>query len=365
MSYRASSVKQWLSSCESPFVVLLGSQTTKVQLSKEGSGLGLFAARPIAAFSVLLSDAPLILMQPGDDLPELYQKFNGLSRGDQERYLDLSYHDNPSRDALLKDKLLQRGFGKEKLHEMAQVAGIMQNNAFNVDLGDGRGSRYRALFPNVARINHSCSPNAHVCFYPEGKLSGRMVVHALRPLAMGEEIQISYFSILLASTQRQAKAQKWGFTCRCPGCDASSDDFQGSESQRRMCSDFSSRQAAVMQRNLTTMKELNEVINMGQAAVQRAKETSELLPTLPDLYDGLGMLQAKVLLVQKRETERSRVLSLLEQALIWEANITGESSPSTSKRLLKLGQFAQKQGPLVLPAIKKDDNGIYVVEWPS
>ncbi|KAK4635485.1 Histone-lysine N-methyltransferase ATXR2 [Fulvia fulva] len=364
MSCQAVTVKRWLSDRASPSSVLLGTPSTKVQVSKTGSGLGLFATRHIEAFSVLLSDAPLILMEPEDDLPELYQKFTRLGRGDQEKYLNLSYHENPSRDALLKDKLLQRGFGKEGLQEMAQVAGIMQNNAFNVDLGDGRGSCHRALFPHVARLNHSCIPNAHVCFYPE-QSPGRMVVHTLRPLEADEEIRISYFSILLPYAERQAKAQKWGFTCRCSGCDERAGGFEGSESQRRMCRDFATRQGEMMKRAVVTMMELNDVAGMGRAAVYQAKREDGLVPTLPDLFDGLAMLQAKVLLVQKRETERDSVLSLLEEAVEWEARITGTRSQATSKRLRRLAQFAQKQGPLMIPAIELDASGSYRVKWPQ
>ncbi|EME49735.1 hypothetical protein DOTSEDRAFT_68494 [Dothistroma septosporum NZE10] len=362
MSCQGVAVKQWLTDCASPSSVLLGSPLTTVQLSKEGSGLGLFAARSIQAFSVLLLDGPLVLMSPGEDLPELYQKFSSLSQSEQEKYLDLSYHENPARDALLKDKLLQRGVGKEELHEMAQVAGIMQNNAFNVDLGDGQGSCYRALFPNVARINHSCSPNAHVCFYPKGS-SGRMMVHALKTLDAGEEIRISYFSILQAFAERQAKAQKWGFSCRCSGCDERSDEFEARESQRRMCRDFATLQASTMQRTSTRMKELNDATSMGQAVVDQAKGRPELTPALPDLYDGLAMLHAKVLLVQKRETERQTVVSLLEEALIYEARITGTGSRATTTRLRKLAQFAQKQGPPILPTVETDVSGSYVVTW--
>ena len=209
---RSFAAREWLSGRPVASTLLLGTPAVEVRSAGENRGLGLFATRDIEPFTQILSDAPLILMKPTDDLPELYQQFTNLSKDDRDKYLALSYHADPNRDAMLKDKLLQRGFGKEALQEMTDVAGIMQTNAFNVDLNDGRGSRHRALFPNIARINHSCAPNAHVCFHPpsESRPQGRMVVHSLRHLQPGEEILISYFSILLPRAERQTRTQKIG-----------------------------------------------------------------------------------------------------------------------------------------------------------
>lgn len=112
--------------------VILGQPCVEARPSGESRGLGLFSTRDIPAFTKILSDPPLILMKPTDDLPQLYEQFQRLSKESQDVYLSLSYNPNdPTRDAMIKDKLLKRGF-KEGLTEMANVASIMQTNAFNV-----------------------------------------------------------------------------------------------------------------------------------------------------------------------------------------------------------------------------------------
>lgn len=112
--------------------MILGTPCVEAHASGEGRGLGLFSTRAIPAFTKILSDPPLILMKPTDDLPQLYEQFQGLPKKSRETYLSLSHdkHDH-NRQTMLKDKLLKRGFS-EGLEEMANVASIMQTNAFNV-----------------------------------------------------------------------------------------------------------------------------------------------------------------------------------------------------------------------------------------
>lgn len=363
----AFAANQWLSGRPSASTILLGPPAVKARSAGEGRGLGLFAVRDIPAFSQILSDTPLILMKPGEDLPQLYQQFNELLDDDQRLYMSLSSHHNPARDALLKDKLLQRGFGKDELEQMAKVAGIMQTNAFNVDVQDGQGSCHRALFPNVARINHSCAPNAHVCFYPSSDYSsrGRMVIHTLRDIQTAEEVVISYFNILLPRSERQQKTQKWGFACACQVCDKDFPHHQRFETLRKAFRDFTTKQASLMQSNATTMKSINSSLDKGRSLITEAKDCSELLPAIPDLYDGLGMLQAKALMLQKRETQRQDVLLDLERSLIWEARITGKDSPATQRRLRKLVQFAATNDSSETPRIGTNEKGEFVLLWPS
>lgn len=323
----------------------------------------MFATRDIKPFTQILSDAPLILMKPTDDLPELYQQFTNLPKDDRDKYLALSYHADPNRDAMLKDKLLQRGFGKEGLQEMADVAGIMQTNAFNVDLNDGRGSRHRALFPNIARINHSCAPNAHVCFYPpnENRPQGRMVVHSLRHLQPGEEILVSYFSILLPRSERQTRTQKWGFKCFCPVCTGEED----AEILRKDIQAFNNEQIRLANRARATMKDIKSSIETGEALLEQISAIPELYPALPDLLEGLGMLEAKALFIQKREARRDNILAFLEQSAIWEARITGVESAATIRRLSKAAQFAGREDGERSGQISADESGRLEVQWTT
>ncbi|GFH18570.1 SET domain-containing protein [Haematococcus lacustris] len=69
--------------------------------------------------------------------------------------------------------------------------------------------------------NHSCAPSAAT----EGLASGATALLALKDLAPGEEVTLSYIGELeaeggrpLGLKERQAMLRDWGFVCRCSRC---------------------------------------------------------------------------------------------------------------------------------------------------
>ncbi|KJX99982.1 SET domain-containing protein [Zymoseptoria brevis] len=359
---------QWLSARPHASSLLLGTPLTEVKSSGPNRGQGLFAARPIPAFTQILTDTPLVLMTPTDDLPQLYAQFQAFSKLQREVYLALSYTSDTHRAAMMQDKLLQRGFSPDELSEMITVASIMQTNAFNVDLADGLGSTYRAMFAKVARINHACAPNAHVCYYPPDSEyeRGKMVVHSLRSLEKGEEVLISYFNFLMPRDDRALRTQKWGFACACPVCDETAPGHRRAEQLRKEFNDFKMEQAKLVTNSSTSAKEtskLERCIARGKSLTETTADFPDLIPALPDVYDGLALLQAKVLLSQNRSFERKEVLVLLERAAVWDAKITGPTSPATAKRLHKLAQFVVKGDQRGKPAMTIGREGGCEVMW--
>lgn len=430
----------WLSARPDPISLLRGpSSHVQTRSSGEGRGLGLFTTRSIPAYSEILREAPLILLEPTDDLPQLYEQFISLRKPGsdealQRRYLALSHQEVPQRDQRLREKLTERGFDAATVEEMVLVASIMQTNAFNVDVGNGMGCNHRALFPQIARINHSCVPNAHVCFYPSStstitaagkntsslhhrrrRHEGRMVVHALRNLHEGEEVQIAYFSILLSRPERQTKAQKWGFTCRCPACEplptrhdnATDDDDDDGKSMRHheqvrtAVVDFTTKKTALLMQlqqqqqtknhrtssSSSAVKQITNLITLGHNTISQVLDdddddddnhTGGFHPTLPDLYSNLSDLQARALLLLRsrerksrphqqhnEEVEKEDVVSSLQLAAIWEAKLTGRESPATKKRLLQLEKCAARQDTTTRsPRIVAGTGiGAYAIEW--
>ena len=356
---------KWLSTRPDPIALLLGSPALEARSSGEGRGLGLFTTRNIPAYSEILREAPTVLLEPTDDLPQLYEQFIALrnpgSDALQQRYLSLTHHEVPERDTRLRDKLRERGFDEASVEEMVKVASIMQTNAFNVDLGNGKGRNHRALFAQIARINHSCAPNAHVCFYPDAP--ARMVVHALRDLEPGEEVLIAYFSVLLSRSERQTKAQKWGFTCGCSACEPR--DGSVHEQLRKAVLDFTTKQTALMQSGRPTLKQITDLIATGRGTMDKVINEGGLRPAIPDLYESLGMLRAKALLLQRRENQREGVVEFLELAAIWEAKLTGIGSPATKKRLHKLEQFATQKKTIGSPRMVVTPTGEYAIGWDA
>ena len=108
--------------------------------------------------------------------------------------------------------------------------GIIKTNSFTVtkrrqsdNKGDGeKGTEsVLALFPSIARINHSCRPNCH--HYNSGK-TGEFVVRAVEEVSEGEELTISYMSPLQRAdfhdrkSRRKILQEEFGFLCQCELC---------------------------------------------------------------------------------------------------------------------------------------------------
>ncbi|KAF8122536.1 hypothetical protein EV363DRAFT_1436578 [Boletus edulis] len=76
--------------------------------------------------------------------------------------------------------------------------------------------------PLAALANHSCLPNAIVVFPRGGKTRMKepvMDVIALRDIAAGEEVLITYIDTTLPKAQRrQVLTETYNFTCQCPLC---------------------------------------------------------------------------------------------------------------------------------------------------
>jgi hypothetical protein len=91
--------------------------------------------------------------------------------------------------------------------------GTFAANSFQIN-ADSAG-----IFLQCSRFNHSCSPNARYSWNPEIK---RLRIYALRDIARGDEILVSYLSSrnVYGSTRakRQARLQLRGFTCNCVVC---------------------------------------------------------------------------------------------------------------------------------------------------
>ena len=94
---------------------------------------------------------------------------------------------------------------------------VLTLNAF----GGGDEKRRTHLFEVGSRVNHSCDPN---CCRTVGA-DGRLIIRAVRPIARGEEIKISYLvpqALLSPAAERNRRLRQYGFACtcsRCSGCD--------------------------------------------------------------------------------------------------------------------------------------------------
>ena len=71
------------------------------------------------------------------------------------------------------------------------------------------------LFPLVAALNHSCSPNCTVTYLA----TNQIVVLTTREIAQGEELTISYVDENSpGEARREELLQRYGFQCSCEVC---------------------------------------------------------------------------------------------------------------------------------------------------
>ncbi|KAF2636459.1 SET domain-containing protein [Massarina eburnea CBS 473.64] len=171
-----------------------------------GKGLGVFSRADLTPGTIILREPAILSITPpaiskgtGYPMPMISslvrEAYEQLSEAAQHAVLNLHFHVFPGE--------LENGHGWEE-----PLGYIFRTNAYNT--GEGI-----ALFPKIARINHSCRPNAG--YYWDGN-TGQRVVYASRHIAAGDEVFDSYIPLLLPRHRRHERLERYGFTCSCPTC---------------------------------------------------------------------------------------------------------------------------------------------------
>lgn len=255
-------------------------------------GLGLFATHTIPRGTRILAEKPLIALRLGQRSTDVLGYAKGLDVESRKRLLGLSWHPGNGIKRLGRwgealgwavrnratdgetaqatgnetEKVSATVFGRwsetvRGLGEAVQILSIFRSNSFNLassatlpsdvqpstppastasDASDlkafppSRPTIELALFPAIARINHSCNPNAQANYHP---LHRTFNVHATRDIPAGEEVSINYLPEHgQLRAQRVAKLEDgYGFTCNCPACNLDTKaGRQGEQSRKEM-----------------------------------------------------------------------------------------------------------------------------------
>ncbi|KAF2692153.1 SET domain-containing protein [Lentithecium fluviatile CBS 122367] len=235
-----------------------------VELSP-GLGLGAFATHDLATGSIILREAPVIrisrpshLKGSGYPIAEVTrvvrEEYTKLPPAAQDEVLSLTYHAKPGEVASLNNDPL---------------GVIFRTNAYNT--GDGFG-----LFPKIARINHSCRPNAG--YYWSEALQKR-IIYATREIAEGEEITVSYIPLTLPQSERQHRLNRYGFTCTCSACTLPPPSLALSDTRRR---DIGTALSAFS-------TQLNLTISSSPSALRKARKNAKSSLELAKLVEGEGL----------------------------------------------------------------------------
>jgi hypothetical protein len=143
-----------------------------------GKGMGLVATEPLQLGDHIMSVTASLMLDyevfeaiPVDELRRLQARaVDVLPPDHRERFLQLSTH-----------------AGAES--HIEKVDRILATNAFDVEIDDETGSSFYVVFNEISRHNHDCRPNADYHWDPETLTQH---IHAVRPIAAGEEITLSY-----------------------------------------------------------------------------------------------------------------------------------------------------------------------------
>ncbi|KAH7092354.1 hypothetical protein FB567DRAFT_588641 [Paraphoma chrysanthemicola] len=198
-------------------------------------GYGCFALKPIKRGIRILAEGPLLVVPIADYLHSDIQKaFDELSPEQQQLYFTL--HSNHGQDpknwpgqihesvpAHERQRILEQH--NARVGKEPSLISIFQTNCMEMNKG-------AAIFPNAARFNHSCNPNA--CF-TWNEAIGKETIHIMNDVDAGDEITLSYCDMMHEKTLRAYELKHYGFVCDCRACagDASADGSFAAESAER------------------------------------------------------------------------------------------------------------------------------------
>ena len=158
-----------------------------------GKGKGLAASRDIPKGTLIINEPPLFttetLKNPATFEKDLGAIVRALPKEGQRAFLSL-HNNNP---------------GSEPL------SNIVRSNGYPL----GPNSEVGGVFPLVARLNHSCRPNAQHAW---NEKFHQELVHVVRDVREGEELTLSYHMGGPSTKRREALKAYFGFDCACELC---------------------------------------------------------------------------------------------------------------------------------------------------
>ncbi|KAG6293345.1 hypothetical protein E4U09_003024 [Claviceps aff. purpurea] len=174
-------------------------------------GKGLVATRNIPRGTRILSETPVFTMPTGKTMEErqnlICQQMDSLSNDQRNAFLSM-HNAHLFNDAA------------------EQYIGIFRTNCLPADEFPDKAG----IFLEACRINHDCDNNA---IHNWNEKIKRHTVHAIRDIEEGEEITLSYVSLLENRETRQSKLEeKFDFTCSCRVC--SLPEEQSQEHDRKL-----------------------------------------------------------------------------------------------------------------------------------
>lgn len=186
----------------------------------DGKGNGIIADQALKRGHPIMGHTPVLVVHRGFK--------EALPQSQQHHLVQAAIDSLPTSTAEL--------FMAQMMHipEKHRNAAMLTTNAFLLNLSpdadddDGSGHHFGA-FPEVARLNHDCRPNAVYYIDPTTLMH---ITNAVRAIEPGEEITLSYLDPFGSREERQKQLHKtWGFECKCSQCSIPAEEHEHSETR--------------------------------------------------------------------------------------------------------------------------------------
>jgi hypothetical protein len=188
---------------EPPFSIFGGAVECR---AVPGKGVAAFALRRFAAGEVIGREKPLLWVPfhwpfNKQQSAEVGRRVAALSEADRELFFASA------------NVYLDPDTGRPS-DALTKAAGIFHTNSF--DMPGATPGASCGIYPQFARLNHSCNPNARQQFDAANQT---MVLYAERAIAAGEELHDSYTDLEAGVAVRREQLLKYyHFLCDCPRC---------------------------------------------------------------------------------------------------------------------------------------------------
>jgi len=173
-----------------------------------GKGKALFATQDIAPGTLILSESPIITT---DCITSMETVEKDIARSLQTK----------DKDAQRAYFSLHNNFPGEK---KSILSNIIRSNGYPL----GPNSEVGGVFLNIARLNHSCRPNAK---HSWNKNTKQQTVYALRNIPAGEEITLSYLDGGASKERQESLLQNFHFRCKCDLCSLPTRELNASDAR--------------------------------------------------------------------------------------------------------------------------------------
>ncbi|ORY62916.1 uncharacterized protein BCR38DRAFT_217437 [Pseudomassariella vexata] len=229
-----------------------------------GKGLGVFATTLITAGSRVMVEPPLFAIKPPEFIPgkgyeieamiaDVDKAVAALSSEEQDEFRSCHEHRLPN----------------EAASEHRRNMFIFRSNAYT--LTDGK----IAMFPKIAKINHSCRPNAANVWSSVSRLR---IIWAARDILPGEEVSVTYAPLLQTREDRQKRLAQYGFRCSCEACHDHAHTDPRRKQMARLLSELEDRLAR------KTSAFANKKLLLKATALVEMLEEEHMMDYLPNAY---------------------------------------------------------------------------------